>query len=182
MFMFSAMGEVSYYIAHQNSSLKDVPPYQTSSCDAMWTTKKNRLHYLANLLKSCFIQNSIITADYSLAEPVQQIEVLNWPAFRPDLLPIENIWDIITIWQIPVDQLESYIWRWSIIPLPKHQQMISSEKRRGCWDEVQNELAFFRKRSNVVYVFSWMKEFRRFVNNCILFVFTFLDEGCISSQ
>ncbi len=63
----------------------------------------------------------------------RRVQVLNWPACSPDLLPIENIWSIIkrTIRQRPsqtLQLLETYIRQeWDQIPTPK---LVTSMPRR----------------------------------------------------
>ncbi len=74
-----------------------------------------------------------------------RVRVLNWPAFSPDLSPIEKIWCIIKRkihqrWPQILQQLETYIRQeWDQIPTPKLQKLITSMpkllqtvlKRRG---------------------------------------------------
>ncbi len=66
----------------------------------------------------------------------RRVRVLNWPACRPELSPIENIWCIIKgkICQRrprTLQQLETYIRQeWDQIPSPKLQKLITSMPRR----------------------------------------------------
>ncbi len=65
----------------------------------------------------------------------RRVRVLNWPAFSPDLSPIENIWHIIKRkirqrWPRTLQQLETYIRQeWEQIPTPKLQKLITSMPR-----------------------------------------------------
>ncbi len=62
----------------------------------------------------------------------RRVRVLNWPAYSPDLSPIENIWCIIKRkirqrWPQTLQQLETYIRQeWGQIPTPKLQKHITS--------------------------------------------------------
>ncbi len=55
----------------------------------------------------------------------RRVRVLNWPAYSPDLSPVENIWRIIKLkihqrQPQTLQQLETYIWQeWDQIPTPK---------------------------------------------------------------
>ncbi len=66
----------------------------------------------------------------------RRVRVLHWPAYSPDLSPIENIWHIIKrkIHQRcprTLQQLETYIRQeWDQIPTPKLQKLITSMPRR----------------------------------------------------
>ncbi len=65
----------------------------------------------------------------------RRVRVLNWPAYSPDLSPIENIWRIIKRkirqrWPRTLQQLETYIRQeWDQIPTPKLQKLITSMPR-----------------------------------------------------
>ncbi len=63
----------------------------------------------------------------------RRVRVLNWPAYSPDLSPIENIWRIKICQRRPrtLQQLETYIRQeWDQIPTPKLQKLITSMPRR----------------------------------------------------
>jgi len=66
----------------------------------------------------------------------RRVRVLNWPAWSPDISPIENIWRIIKRkihqrWPQTLQQLETYIrHEWDQIPTPKLKKFLTSIARR----------------------------------------------------
>ncbi len=75
------------------------------------------------------------TAAITTAWFLSRVRVLNWPAYSPDLSPIENIWCIIKRkihqrWPQTFQQLETYIrQKWGQIQTPKLLKLIASLPR-----------------------------------------------------
>ncbi len=75
------------------------------------------------------------TAAITTAWFLSKVRVLNWPAYSPDLSPIENIWCIIKLkihqrWPQTFQLLETYIrQKWGQIQTPKLLKLISSLPR-----------------------------------------------------
>ncbi len=78
----------------------------------------------------------IFQHDNARPHTASRIRVLKWPAYSPDLSPIENIWRIIKRKMRQrrpktVEQLEACIRQeWDNIPIPKLEQLVSSVPRR----------------------------------------------------